>query len=92
MRTAAAILGAAVSGLLSGLALAVILCLVTAAAAVVAGSTTVLPGIFTATAGEESGALALSFEPHFTGMLVVAGVWAGLMVAAAAWGTFPTRR
>ncbi|MDK1361029.1 hypothetical protein QNO00_12215 [Arthrobacter sp. zg-Y1219] len=64
----------------------------TGAAAVVAGSTAVLPGTFTATAGKENGALALSFEPHFTGMLVVAGVWAGLMVAVAAWGTFPTRR
>jgi hypothetical protein len=46
--------------------------------ALTSGSTAVLPGVFSARAGEENGALALSFEPNFAGMFVIAILCAAL--------------
>jgi hypothetical protein len=65
------IVGATLGGVAGGFALAFILCGATAIVAIATGSGATLPGVFSATAGTENGALALEFEPNLVGILVV---------------------
>jgi hypothetical protein len=65
------IVGAALGGVAGGVALAFILCVATSVIAISTGSPATLPGLFTAAAGTENGALALEFQPNFAGIVVV---------------------
>ncbi|WP_284983767.1 hypothetical protein [Arthrobacter sp. efr-133-TYG-118] len=71
MKKASKITGAALGGVAVGLALAFILCAATSVIAISTASLATLPGLFTATAGTENGALALEFQPNFAGIVVV---------------------
>ncbi|MGO4855732.1 hypothetical protein [Arthrobacter sp. 2MCAF14] len=71
MNTASKIIGTAMGGMAGGLALSFILCVATSVIAISTGSPATLPGLFTATAGTENGALVLEFQPNFAGILVV---------------------
>jgi hypothetical protein len=71
MNTTSKIVGAVLSGMAGGLALSFILFVATSVIAISTGSPANLPGLFTATAGTENGALALEFQPNFVGILVV---------------------
>jgi hypothetical protein len=53
------------------LALSFILFVATSVTAIATDNSATLPGLFSATAGTENGALALEFQPNFTGILVV---------------------
>jgi H+/gluconate symporter-like permease len=67
---------ATMTGLLGGLALAFLLCLITGVVAVTTGAQASIPGLFTARAGEENGALAIEFVPNFVGITSVAVICA----------------
>lgn len=71
MNTTSKIVGAVLGGMAGGLALSFILFAATSVIAISTGSPATLPGLFTATAGTENGALALEFQPNFAGILVV---------------------
>lgn len=71
MKKTSRIVGAALDGVVGGLALAFILCVATSVIAISTDSPATLPGLFTATAGTENGALALEFKPNFAGIVVV---------------------
>ncbi|MCZ9881050.1 hypothetical protein [Arthrobacter sp. B2a2-09] len=71
MNKTSKIIGAALGGIAGGLALSFILCVATSVVAISTDSRATLPGLFTATAGTENGALALEFQPNFAGILVV---------------------
>ncbi|MCX2746448.1 hypothetical protein OOZ51_01300 [Arthrobacter sp. MI7-26] len=71
MNKTSKIVGAALGGAAGGWALAFILCVATSVIAISAGAPATLPGLFMANAGTENGALALEFQPNFTGMVVV---------------------
>ncbi len=71
MNTTSKIVGAVLGGMAGGLALSFILFVATSVIAISTGSPATLPGLFTATAGTENGALALEFQPNFAGILVV---------------------
>jgi hypothetical protein len=71
MNTTSKIVGAVLGGMAGGLALSFILFMATSVIAISTGSPATLPGLFTATAGTENGALALEFQPNFAGILVV---------------------
>lgn len=68
--TARAVVGAVI-GLVLGVACVVLLMVAVVAYAVASGTPARVPGVLAAEAGEESGALAISFTPRFGGMLVV---------------------
>ncbi|HEY0187885.1 MAG TPA: hypothetical protein VGC67_10385 [Cellulomonas sp.] len=61
----------AVVGLMLGLAVVVLLMIAVVAYAIASGTAAAVPEVFAAEAGEESGALAISFTPHARGMLKV---------------------
>jgi hypothetical protein len=71
MNKTSKIIGAALGGVAGGLALSFILCVATSVIAISTGSPATIPGLFTATAGTENGALALEFQPNFAGIVVV---------------------
>jgi hypothetical protein len=71
MNTTSKIVGAVLGGMAGGLALSFILFVATSVIAISTGSPATLPGLFTAIAGTENGALALEFQPKFAGILVV---------------------
>lgn len=71
MNKTSKIAGAAMGGIALGLALSFILCVATSVIAISTDSRATLPGLFTATAGTENGALALEFQPNFAGIIVV---------------------
>lgn len=84
MNKTSKIIGAAMGGVFGGLALSFILCVATSVTAISAGSPATLPGVFTAAAGRENGALSLEFQPNFAGIGVVIAltVLASVVVAA----------
>ncbi|WP_423181854.1 hypothetical protein [Arthrobacter sp. NyZ413] len=65
------IIGEALGGLVAGLACAFILCVVIGVIALSTDSSATLPGVFSATAGRQNGALALEFQPNFPGLAAV---------------------
>ncbi|MDQ0030254.1 hypothetical protein [Arthrobacter bambusae] len=65
------IVGAAFGGMAGGLALSFFLCVATSVISFWTGSRATLPGLFTAAAGSENGALALEFQPNFAGSCVI---------------------
>jgi thiamine transporter ThiT len=71
MTTATRVVVQAVLGAMLGVAVVFIVCVTTGAVALASGGTAQLPGLFSAHAGEENEAVALSFVPNATGMLVV---------------------
>ncbi|MFH5878133.1 hypothetical protein [Arthrobacter sp. NA-172] len=71
MNKTSKVIGAAVGGVAVGVALSFILCVATSVIAISTGSPATIPGVFTATAGTENGALALEFRPNFAGIVVV---------------------
>jgi len=83
MNKTSKIIGAALGGVAGGLALSFILCVATSVIAISTGSPATLPGVFTATAGSENGALALEFQPNFAGIVVVIALTVVVSVVAA---------
>ena len=71
MNKTSRLIAAAIGGLGAGFAIAFILCVATSVVAISTDATATLPGVFTATAGSENGALALEFKPSFLGIAAV---------------------
>jgi hypothetical protein len=84
MNKTSKIIGAVLGGVAGGLALSFILCVATSVIAISTGSPATLPGVFTATAGSENGALALEFQPNFAGIVVVIALTVVVSVVVAA--------
>ncbi|MUN64765.1 hypothetical protein GMA12_16730 [Kocuria sediminis] len=84
MKKTSAVMGAALTGVVGGVAVAFLLCVATAAVALANGSSASLPGLFSAWAGTENGAFAVEFQPNAIGLLVVVGVCALLSAALTA--------
>lgn len=77
------LIGAALAGVLLGLACLIILVVGSILFAYLTGSSAELPGVFSGWFTEENGMPALSFDPHWPGMLAVVAVIATLTVAGA---------
>jgi hypothetical protein len=71
MKKTSSFMGAALTGVAGGVAVAFLLCVATAAVALTTGSHASVPGMFSAWAGTENGAFALEFQPNGVGLLVV---------------------
>lgn len=83
MNKASKTIGAVLDGVAAGLAMSFILCVATSVIAISTGSPATLLGIFKATAGTENGALALQFQPNFSGIIVLIALTVTVSVVAA---------